>query len=69
MKPEPKTDRPVSFEREEDDALMSELGTAKTRSKPPPSAQEIEEKFRRIEFCMMIIVGLLIAALVFSKAD
>jgi hypothetical protein len=67
MKPESKTNRPI--DKEEYDALMSELSTSEDESETPPSARDIEEKFRRIEFCMMIIVGLLIAVLIISKAD
>jgi hypothetical protein len=69
MKPVSQSNRRITLEREEYDALMSELSRSEPEPKTPPSSQDIEERFRKIEFCMMIIVGLLLAVLVFSKAD
>jgi hypothetical protein len=45
--------------RDEYDALMSELDL-ESESKPSPPISEIDEKVRRLEFDMMILVGLIL---------
>ncbi|MFZ5447931.1 MAG: hypothetical protein ACOZFS_04765 [Thermodesulfobacteriota bacterium] len=67
MKPEPKCVQRTIIEREEYEALMSGFPTRAEEMKPTSDCREIEEKFRRIEFCMMIIVGLVLVVYILCK--
>jgi hypothetical protein len=66
MKPKPECHRQIIIEREEYDALMAELPTPEVDPKPPDGSPELEEKLRKIEFSMMIIVGLILVVLLLS---
>jgi hypothetical protein len=63
METKPKGDRTIIIEREEYDALMSELPEPEISS----SSDEIEERFRKIDFYLMIIVGLILLVLLISQ--
>ncbi|MHB9071888.1 MAG: hypothetical protein ACYC6G_00025 [Desulfobaccales bacterium] len=66
MKPK-LSERTVTLEPEEYDALMAELPTPEVELKSPSESAQIAEKFRKIEFYMMIIVGLILLVLVLCK--
>ena len=63
METKPKGDRTIIIEREEYDALMSELPEPEISS----SSDEIEERLRKIDFYLMIIVGLILLVLLISQ--
>jgi hypothetical protein len=65
MKPKSPYDRTVTIEREEYDALMSDLPTPEVSSGSP----ELEERFRRIEFYMLIIVGVILIVFILCKGN
>ena len=67
MKPKPGCERPVTIEPEEYDALMAELPTSEVDLKSPSESTQLDEKFRKIEFYMMIIVGLVLVVLILCK--
>jgi hypothetical protein len=67
MKPKPGSERLVTLEPEEYDALMAELPTPEVDLKSAPESAQIDEKFRKIEFYMMIIVGLVLVVLILCK--
>lgn len=67
MEPRLSGERMVTLEPEEYDALMAELPTPEFELKPPSESAEIDEKFRKIEFYMMIIVGLVMLVLMLCK--
>lgn len=69
LKPKPSYERTVTIEPEEYDALMAELPTPEIEPQSVSNASEIDEKFRKIEFYMMIIVGLVLIVLILSKVD
>jgi hypothetical protein len=52
--------------RDEYDALMSEL-TLKSGFKTSPPISEIEEKIRRLEFDMMVLVGLVLVVFILCR--
>jgi hypothetical protein len=66
MKPKPLCNRKIDIEREEYDALMSELPLPEVEPESAYGAPELDEKLRKIEFCMMIIVGLVLALFLFK---
>jgi hypothetical protein len=59
MEQKPQGDRTIIIEREEYDALMSELPEPESSTCSP----EVEERFRKIDFYLMIIVGLILLML------
>jgi hypothetical protein len=67
MKPKLSSERTVIIEPEEYDALMAELPTPEVEPKSPSESAQIDEKFRKIEFYMMIIVGLILLVLILCK--
>lgn len=67
MKPKLSSERTVIIEPEEYDALMAELPTPEVETKSPSESAQIDEKFRKIEFYMMIIVGLILLVLILCK--
>ncbi|MFA4903340.1 MAG: hypothetical protein WC600_11430 [Desulfobaccales bacterium] len=67
MKPKLSRERTVIIEPEEYDALMAELPTTEVELKSPSEPAQIDEKFRKIEFYMMIIVGLILLVLILCK--
>ncbi|MEJ2671766.1 MAG: hypothetical protein P8168_06090 [Deltaproteobacteria bacterium] len=67
MEPKPECDRKVIIEEEEYKALMAELPPPETEVKPTSRLPEIEEKIRKIEFYLLIIVGLVLVFFLFSK--
>ncbi len=69
MKPKQLCDRKIIIEREEYDALMSELRAPEVELKPTYGSPELDEKLRKIEFYMMIIVGLILVMLMLSKGN
>ncbi len=75
MKPKLSCERTVTLEPEELDALMAELPAPEiepqslTENTKNTKTSEINEKFRKIEFYMMIIVGLVLVVLVLCKAN
>lgn len=73
MKTKPGCDRTVTLEQEEYDALMTELsspegGPPSTYNFPEIDKKKVDEKLRKIEFYMMIIVGLILVMLLLSNA-
>ncbi len=68
MKPKQSCERPVTIEPEEYDALMAELPTPE-EPQSFANTPEIDEKFRKIEFYMMIIVGLVLLVLILCKGN
>lgn len=68
VKPKLGFEQPVTLEPEEYDALMAELPPPESDLPSPPSRPEIDERFRKIEFYMMIIVGLVLIVLIISKS-
>jgi len=64
MKSNPKREQKVTIEREEYDALMAELPIPEAEPKPALTSSEIDEKFKKIEFYMMILVGLVLVVLI-----
>ncbi len=69
MKPKLSGERTVSLEPEEFDALMAGLPAPEIEPQSGSNASEINEKFRKIEFYMMIIVGLVLVVLILCKAN
>jgi hypothetical protein len=67
MKPKLSCERTVTIEPEEYDALMAGLPTPEVELKSPSESAQIDEKFRKIEFYMMIIVGLVLLVLILCK--
>jgi hypothetical protein len=67
MKLKPRCDRKVSLEKEEYEALMAELPTLEFESKPAPDAPELADRLRKLEYYMMIIVGLVLVVLMLGK--
>jgi hypothetical protein len=67
MKPKARFDRKITIEPEEYDALMSGLPTPEVELKPTSNSSKIDEKFRKIEFCMMIIVGLILVVFILCR--
>jgi hypothetical protein len=67
MKPKLSSERKVTLEQEEYDALMAELPAPKAELKSPSESAQIDEKFRKIEFYMMIIVGMVLLVLILCK--
>jgi len=67
MKPKLSSERTVTIEPEEYDALMAELPTPEVELKSPSESEQIDERFRKIEFYMMIIVGLVLLVLILCK--
>ena len=65
MKPKPISARAITIEREEYDALMSELPTPEFSSCSP----EVEERFRKIDFYLMVIVGLILLILLLVQGN
>jgi hypothetical protein len=63
MKSEPERDRKPLIEPEEYDALMSELPTPEENPEPP----ELEERMRKIEYCMIIVITLVLAIFFFYR--
>ncbi len=48
---------------------MSELPAPEVELKPTYGSPELDEKLRKIEFYMMIIVGLILVVLMLSKGN
>jgi hypothetical protein len=69
LEPEPSTARMVTIEQEEYNALMAELPHPEIEPQSTSNGSEIDEKFRKIEFYMMIIVGLVLIVLVICKGN
>ncbi len=75
MKPKLSCERTVTLEPEELDALMAELPAPEIEPQSfvkitkIAKTSEINEKFRKIEFYMMIIVGLVLVVLVLCRAN
>jgi hypothetical protein len=69
LKTKPDDERPVTIEPEEFNALMAELPIPEIEPESPLDAPDINEKFRKIEFYMMIIVGLVLLVLILCKPD
>jgi hypothetical protein len=72
MKPKLSGKRTVTLEPEEHDALMAELPAPEIEPQSftkIAKTSEINEKFRKIEFYMMIIVGLVLLVLILCKAN
>lgn len=69
MNPKPGNERLVTLEQEEYNALMAELPTPEIEPQSNANASEIDERFRKIEFYMMIIVGLVLVVLILCKPD
>jgi hypothetical protein len=67
MKPKLSSERRVTLEPQEYDALMAGLPIPKAELKSPSESEQIDEKFRKIEFYMMIIVGLVLLVLILCK--
>ena len=67
MKPKSNCERMVTIEPEEYDALMAELPTPEFELKSTSESAQNDEKFRKIEFYMMIIVGLVLMVLILCK--
>jgi hypothetical protein len=67
MKRKARFDRKITIEPEEYDALMSGLPTPEVDLKPTSNSSKIDEKFRKIEFCMMIIVGLILVVFILCR--
>lgn len=63
MKSEPERDRKILIEPEEYDALMSELPTPEENPEPP----ELEERMRKIEYCMIIVITLVLTIFLFYR--
>ena len=63
MELKPRRARKIIIEREEYEALMAELPTPEFELQPPHESSELAEKVRKIEFYMMIVVGLLLVVL------
>ena len=68
MQLKPHCHQKIIIEKEEYEALMAELSTPEFDSKTTHDPQAITEKIRKIEFYMMIIVGLILVVLMLSKA-
>lgn len=67
IKPKPSGVQKVTIEPEELNALMAELPAPEPE--PTPQASEVDEKIRKIEFYMMIVVGLVLLVLILSKSN
>lgn len=63
QKNEPKPDRNVLLEPEEYEALMAEL--------PPPeedpAPQKLEERIKKIEFCLLVVIALVLIIFLFFR--
>jgi hypothetical protein len=69
MKPKAPFDRSRILEQEEYEALMSELPTQDIQPQANSIPPDLEERIRKIEYCMMIIVGLILVVLLICKAN
>jgi hypothetical protein len=69
MKPKPMDERTITLEPEEYNALMSGLLASEVERESSSVSPEIEAKFKRLEFCMMILVGLVLAVFILCKGD
>jgi hypothetical protein len=67
MKPQPGCDRKISIEQEEYDVLLSELPPSEAEPKPTDDFPELDEKLRKIEFCMLLLIGLVFVVLLLSQ--
>lgn len=67
MQLKPRCDRKTIIEREEYEALMAELPTPEFELKPTHDSAELAERVRKIEYYMMIIVGLILVVLMLGK--
>ena len=65
LKSEPQCDRPIVIEREEYDALMSEMPAPEDT----PSSPELNERVKKIEFFIMIIVGLILVVFLLCQRN
>jgi hypothetical protein len=63
MKSEPQRDQKVVIEPEEYEALMAELPTPEENPDPP----ELEERMRKIEYCMIIVITLILVIFFFYR--
>ena len=62
-KSELKQDRNVLLEPEEYEALMAELPTPEE----DPGPQKLEERIKKIEFCMLVVVTLVLIIFLFFR--
>jgi hypothetical protein len=69
MKPKPLFHRSKIIEREEYEALMSELPTQDIQPQANSIPPDLDERIRKIEYCMMIIVGLILVVLLICKGN
>jgi hypothetical protein len=69
MQTNPRRPRRITLERKEYAALMSERPAPKIELKSAPDFSEIEEKLRKINFYLMILVGLILVVLVLCKGN